>query len=164
MSLLRRRMMMQTEGDEDMKEWRILNDIVLESEGRTFDISQDMDGNGFACDEIILFLKSVGTESNAGVQNANALLLFNGEQRNFYINSIGMGSGVTRTLELQAGAKPLHYNAFILNSANDSSGGGTIQNMAGYSFDDPIEKINAVKIQLQAMYFSVGSRLKIYGR
>ena len=155
---------MQTEGDEDMKEWRILNDIVLESEGRTFDISQDMDGNGFACDEIILFLKSVGTESNAGVQNANALLIFNGERRNFYINSIGMGGGVTRTLKLQAGAKPLHYNAFIINSANNSGGGSAIQDIAGYSFDDPIEKISAVNVQLQSMFFGVGSRLKIYGR
>ena len=159
--MLRRRMIL--DGDENViNKWNLINDITLENESNIFEITKDLTGAEFSYDEIILFLQSVGVEGNTG--NNNAVMKISGIGT-FYINSIGMVKGVTRTLKLQMNAKPLFYEGLIMNSGLETAGGSIVGSpVAGYSFNDPIEKINSVNITLQAMKFGIGSRLKAYGR
>lgn len=82
----------------------------------------------------------------------------------FFLTSIAFKNGVTRTICVAANAKPFYYNAYIYNGGQNMGGGRAIENpVVGFSYIDKIDSVNSIKIQLQACFFGVGTRLKIYG-
>ena len=157
------RRMLMMEDDEDMKEWKLINDITLEEEASKIEITKDLENNNFQYDEIIFFLKSVGTSSNTN-SNTNALFYLSNINVGFLIG-IAFNNGLTRIFTGEVNAKPLYWNVVCNNSSSDTDG-GNIRGipMSGYSLVDPIEKINSIKIAMQACYFGTGTRLRVYGR
>lgn len=146
--------------------WNLISEITTEEETNTIEITQDLNNNKFKCNEIIFFLRSVGTSTNNDISNTNATMRFSNIDTGFFLQGIGFKSGVTRTICVEANAKPLYWNGFVHNSTSNSNGGqlNAGNPFGGYSFDDPIESINAIKIQLQACYFGAGTKLRVYGR
>lgn len=160
--LFARRMLMM-EDDEEMKEWKLINDITIYEETNILEINKDIDSNNFECDEMIFFLKNVGTSNNTNA-NKNATFYLSGINIG-YLANISLADDLTRTYIGKINAKPLYWNMWCINSNLDTTGGNTINTLnGGYSFVDPIEKINSIKMQPQATYFGAGTRLKVYGR
>ena len=157
------RRMLMMEDDEEMKEWKLINDITIDEETNTLEINKDINNNNFECDEIIFFLKNIGTSNNTG-SNKNAILYLS-DINVGYINSIANGNGVTRIVTGDVNANPCYWHVYNINNPNDFSGGQIISNpCVGYDFTHTLEKISSIKIQLQACYFGVNSRLQVYGR
>lgn len=156
------RRMLMMEDDEEMKEWKLIKDITLEEETNTLEVNKDTSDNNFECDEIVFYLKSVGTSSNIN-SNKNAVFYLSGIDVGF-LPSISFTNGVSRVFTNNINAKPLYWNGFCVNQNVDTTGNVVVSTFGGYSFVDPIEKINSIKICLQATYFGVGTRLRVYGR
>lgn len=151
-------------GGSAEKEWKLINDVTLEEETNTIEITKDLENNNFEYDEVIFFLRSVGTQTNNTISNNNAVLTFSDYDGGFYLLAIGLKNGLTRTVCVTANAKPFHYNAYIYNGSTNSGGGRALELPAiGFSYDDRINSINSIKIRLQSCFFGVGTRLKIYG-
>ena len=62
---------MQTEGDADMKEWKMLRNLVLDKDTRMVTISQDNSGAPFSISDFILQVN--GTCDATGAQNAHII-------------------------------------------------------------------------------------------
>lgn len=156
------RRMLMMEDDEEMKEWKLIKDITLEEKTNTLEVNKDTSNNNFECDEIVFYLKSVGTSSNTN-SNKNAVFYLSGIDVG-YLPSISFANGVSRVFANNINAKPLYWNGFCVNQNADTTGNVVASTFGGYSFVDPIEKINSIKIRLQVTYFGVGTRLRVYGR
>lgn len=143
--------------------WNLISEITTEEETNTIEITQDLNGNKFKCNEIIFFLKSVGTSSNTH-SNKNAIFYLSNINVGYLI-SVALNDGLTRIYTGRVNAKPLYWNVVCNNSSSDTNS-GNIQGtpMNGYSLVDPIEKIDSIKIAMQACYFGAGTKLRVYGR
>lgn len=143
--------------------WNLISEITTEEEASKIEITKDLENNNFQYDEIIFFLKSVGTSSNTN-SNKNALFYLSNINVGYLI-SVALNDGLTRIFTGRVNAKPLYWNVVCNNSSSDTNG-GNIQGtpMSGYSLVDPIEKIDSIKIAMQACYFGVGTKLRVYGR
>lgn len=143
--------------------WNLISEITTEEEASKIEITKDLENNNFQYDEIIFFLKSVGTSSNTN-SNKNALFYLSNINVGYLI-SVALNDGLTRIFTGRVNAKPLYWNVVCNNSSSDTNG-GNIQGspMSGYSLVDPIEKIDSIKIAMQSCYFGAGTKLRVYGR
>lgn len=143
--------------------WNLISEITTEEEASKIEITKDLENNDFQYDEIIFFLKSVGTSSNTN-SNKNALFYLSNINVGYLIN-VALNDGLTRIFTGKVNAKPLYWNVVCNNSSSDTNGGNVQGNpMSGYSLVDPIEKIDSIKIAMQSSYFGVGTKLRVYGR
>ena len=148
-------------------EWQLIQDITIEEEVSTFEITQNSESQPFSLKEIYVLVLSIGSENNTSSSNKNAYLIVSGESAGF-IGNIALLSGVTRALLMNIKVNPTFVcNYFIINSFSyvglftnnaQNIGAGTIFG------DNTIPDITSLKIQLQACVFGVGSRIQVFGR
>ena len=156
----RRRTMLQRQEEDEVKEWRLINKITLESDSREITVSTDSDGQPFELSE---FAINVVAMNDSG-SNQAAHVLINGCVRS--ANAI--------TVPKNAANIPSFYQALawscgpVMMSASGSGAYGSRGNVITCCQPEYLnfEKIQKVAVQMASANckFCAGATLTLYGR
>lgn len=167
----RRRIMLMNrqEDDEEMKEWQLIKEEIIDTEKQT--ISIDFDGENY--EELdILLLSRAAEEANDNLANTNAIIRVDSTTgKNFIgvIQKIMFKSALSRIAHIQIKCIPyLQYEHKVLNANNiNSSLVSSYINGPGMGFDRNFDgQIKSLSVYglAQGAMFGTGSTVIIYGR
>ena len=167
----RRMMMIQTQEEEKVKEWKLLYDSGETTEEITSTADIDISGN----DELVVIAKAVPTATNSEVRNGQLVITDQGGNRCKLVlgNKLLSNSGNPR-LSVAAIRKVLDFayaeTATSYNAADVFDGKNAVDNLT--TMQNSVAKLNNAfaKIRITnlndvtAYKFGIGSRFVIFGR
>ena len=156
----RRRMMLQGQEDDGMKEWRLINKVVLDSDSREIVIDTDSDGQPFELSDFVMNVVAM----NTGNGNNAAHVWINGHEK----------SSNAFLVPKMAESIPVFWQALVWNcgavimSANGAGAYGSRNNTFVCCQPEYLnwEKIQEVKLQMASanVKFCAGATVTLWGR
>ena len=158
MSLLRRRMMMQTEGDEDMKEWQLFKTIDFSNEDEQLEFA------GVAFSDI--FIIATGLCHTKESVNSEMLIKIN-DNWVAKMSTQPVNGSNTRNQQLLLRYNGLFWEQTLMPISNNESGYYTSygNKQAPYSAMLNVGKCEKLALSQSSVLYPIGSgTLKIYAR
>lgn len=155
----------------EINNWRKIADITITEEVAQVEITQDMQGNPFSVENLVMLIRGVGSAANTSGAKEVQLCTTPGSDAftGFPYQKVFQPAGKSFSTNIQFktltdSEAAFMYNGIEENTPRPNSSGGAVQG-AGISYSINNKKISYIKIKcgVAGYVLSAGSRVEIWG-